>query len=148
MHRWSLLLCAALFAGLAVSVSGQGGGKKEVKIEKAWTGRIVEKDKEPLRKLAPALGYVSGPKSFATIWKAWRTEDKVPEVDFSTKLILVGTVSGPNEMKLSAVADDQGNLTIKSVATLVGGPGFGYALVQVDRDGIKSVQGKPLQKDE
>src|SRR5437879_571135 len=95
MHRWSLLLCAALFAGLAVSVSGQGDGKKAVKVEKAWTGRLVEKEKEPLRKLAPAVGYISGPKSFATLWKAWRTEEKVPEIDFGKKLILVGTVDGP-----------------------------------------------------
>jgi hypothetical protein len=148
MHRWSLLLCAALFAGLAVSVCGQGDGKKEVKLEKAWTGRLVEREKEPLRKLAPTIGYISGPKTFTMLWKAWRTEEKVPEVDFSKKLILVGTAGGPNDVKLSAVVDGQGNLTIRSLATLVGGPGFGYALAQVDRDGVKSVQGKPLQNDE
>ncbi len=62
--------------------------------------------------------------------------------------MLVSTVGGPNEVKLTPRVDADGNLTVKSQATLVGGPGFGYALGVVDRDGIKTIQGKPLIKDD
>jgi hypothetical protein len=144
------IVCVVLLIGLA-GAAGQGGGKNSgqpVKVEQAWSGRMVGKEKEDLKKLAPEKGYIAGPKAFAALWKAWRTDEKVPEIDFAKKLVVVGLAGGPNEVTLIPFVDAQGNLTPKMFATLVGGPGFGYALGVVDRDGIKSVQGKPLEKDE
>jgi hypothetical protein len=40
--------------------------------------------------------------------------------------------------------DDKGDLTILARATLVGGPGFGYTIGVISREGIKTVKGKPL----
>lgn len=148
MVRYAWPLGVVLAVGLAVTATGQGGGKKEVKIEKVWTGRVLGKEKEGLQKLAPAKGYVSGPKAFAAIWKAWRTEEKVPAIDFSKKLVLVSVVGGPNMVRPNAFIDDRGNVTNQAESTLVDGPGFGYALGVVDRGGIQSVQGKAVANDE
>jgi hypothetical protein len=146
--RIAPLLCIVLVAGFMGIASGQGEGTKRVKAEKSWTGRLIGKEKEPLQMLAPAKEYISGPRTFEKVWKAWRTEEKVPDVDFSKKLVLVGTAGGPNIVNLSAVLNAKGDLTINAMSTLVGGPGFGYGLIVIDRDGVKSVKGKPLEKDE
>ncbi len=146
MRALSLLASAALLVGPVVSAAGQQGEKTSIKVEKSWSGRLLGKDKEALRALAPPTGFVSDAKAFATLWKAWRTEDKVPDIDFGKKLVLVATAKGPNEVKLMPQRDAKGDLSAKAEATLIGGPGFGYVLAVIDRDGIKSVQGISLEK--
>jgi hypothetical protein len=136
--------------GLVASAAGQSDSKdaKDVKVEQSWTGRLIGKEKEALRMSAPAKMYVSGPKAFTALWKMWRTEEKVPQVDFKKKIVLVTTAGGPNEVMLRPKLDVQGDLAIKAMSTLVGGPGFGYVFGVVDRAGVKSVHGKPLTEDD
>lgn len=146
MTRAVLPVSVVCLAGLVVSAAGQGE-TREVKVEQSWTGRLIGEEKEALRMSAPAKRYISGPKTFAALWRMWRTEEKIPQIDFAQKLVLVETVRGPNEVTLKPTIDAQGNLAVKATSTLVGGPGFGYAFGVVDRAGIKTVQGKPLALD-
>ena len=136
----------ALVLLAVTSAAGQPAGKKELKGEKPWTGRLAGKEKEALKDLAPPRGYVAGPKTFAALWKAWRSEEKVPDVDFDKKIVLVATSSGPNMVGLTAYLDDKGDVTTKAISTLIGGPGFGYALLPIDRAGVKTINGKTLEK--
>jgi hypothetical protein len=147
MRRIPSITGVAILAVLTGSVVGQGDAKKDIKIEQSWSGRLFGKEKEALRMLAPADGFVDSSKQFHAIWKAWRTEEKIPAVDFDKKLVLFATAPGPNQVTLMPVVDAAGNLSAKTIATLVGGPGFGYTIVVIDRDGIKTVNGKSLAKE-
>ena len=74
-------------------------------------------------------------------------EPKVPEIDFTKKLVLVGlSLGGPNRPGLNASLDEKGNLRTTYISTLIGGPGFGYSLAVFDRKGIKTINGKEIPK--
>jgi hypothetical protein len=82
------------------------------------------------------------------LWKAWRGDEKVPEVDFTKDLVLVFTLGGPNKVSPPELRlDDRGELTAQAVATLIGGDGFCYKIVTVRRHGIKTVNGTALPKE-
>jgi hypothetical protein len=42
------------------------------------------------------------------------------------------------------VLDDKGNLSLLSMATLDLRPGFRYVIATVSREGVKTIEGKPL----
>ena len=131
------LSLAALLAAPALAED------KTLKPTRAWVG--VHKD-EKVKKLAPEAGFLTDAKSFAKLWKAWRPEEKVPEVDFRKEFVVVATAGGPNRPNVSGVLDDRGDLKIRAISTLIGGPGFGYAFATFPRAGVKTVGGKPLDK--
>jgi len=138
-----------LFLVLGVGVLAASGALSDDKPEKPvpalqkWSGII--RDDETLKRQAPTTAHVSDAATFEKLWKAWRPKEALPKVDFSTELVLVVTAAGPNRVALSATLDEKGNLKVRSRATLVGGPGFGYALATVKRAGIKSINGNPLK---
>lgn len=129
---------------LGWSLAAAGAGAKEVKVRRSWDG--VVKD-EKLRKEAPPNGVVTDRKAWAKLWKAWRGGEKVPEVDFDKELALILTCDGPNKIDPPVLLlDGKRGLKVQPpVATLVPGPGFGYKIVTVQREGIKTVNGKPLK---
>ena len=115
-----------------------------------WAGKIKD---ESLRDLAPKAGFIIDTKTWKTVWTAWRPNEKLPTVDFKKTVILVGTVPGPNLVIMKPKIDDGGDVRFIVAGTKIGGPGFGYKLIVVSRDGVKSVNGiavgdtKPAQKD-
>lgn len=106
-----------------------------------WAGKIRD---DSLRKLAPKAGFISDAKTFQKLWTAWRPEESIPEIDFDKKLVLVGTVNGPNLVIMKPALNDKGDLRFLVGGTKIGGPGFGYKLMAVDRKGVNSVNGKPV----
>jgi hypothetical protein len=96
-----------------------------------------------LKKLAPKDGIITDAKAFAKLWKAWRKDEKTPEINFTKEFVLVTLASGPNRPSITAMLDD-GKLTIRALQTLIGGSGFGYSLATFNRKGIKTVNGKAL----
>ncbi len=114
-----------------------------LKPEIAWAGVLPE---ENLRAAAPDSGFIADAAGFKTLWEAWRSGEKLPEVDFTKTVIVVGTIDGPNRMFVS-LNNDAGNLTTQFGGTKVGGPGFGYLIAAVNRTGIERVNDRPLPKD-
>jgi hypothetical protein len=111
------------------------------------TGTWSAKHKDAaLRKLAPAAGFIADAEAWEKLWTAWRPEEALPKVDFENELILVGTVPGPNLVLLNPDLDDSGNVSFVVAGTKIGGPGFGYKLVKIAHEGVKSVNGQPLAK--
>ncbi len=106
-----------------------------------WNGMIAD---DSLQKLAPAEGFLVDAKSLAKVWKAWRPKDEVPTVDFTKEIIVVGVVPGPNSVLMRPSLDEKGNLQLIVAGTRKGGSGFGYLLLKVSREGVKTVSGKPL----
>lgn len=97
-----------------------------------------------LKELAPKAGFLADEKAFAELWKGWRPGEDVPAVDFSKDLILVGLANGPNKAMVRPSVDEAGDLKFLVMQTKRGGRGFGYALLKVSRDGIKTVNGQSI----
>jgi hypothetical protein len=106
-----------------------------------WDG--VVKDR-PLQKAAPTNGIITKSASWKSVWQAWRPNQEVPQVDFETEIVVVGVVPGPNRVLLKPVLAEGGDLQFVVAGTRMAGPGFGYALEKVSREGVKTVNGKPI----
>jgi hypothetical protein len=126
---------------LAVVVSDARAEKKAVKLEKEWTGSV---DDEALAKDAPAV--IVDAKALEKLWKAWKTQGKVPAVDFKKELVIITTTSG-SKLRLSASLDDKGNLEVLGMATKDLRSGFRYVIATVSREGVKTVNGNKLPKE-
>jgi hypothetical protein len=94
----------------------------------------------------PDAGVVVDQDAWAKVWQGIFPNKQVPTIDFSKQLVIVATSSGPNRLIGRLTIDEQGNVTGRFGATRMGGPGFGYAMFLVDRDGIKTYNGKPIPK--
>jgi hypothetical protein len=115
--------------------------KKTVKLEKEWQGSVAD---DALAKDAPAA--ITSAKGLEKLWKAWKIEGKVPEVDFDKQVVIVATTSG-SKLKVSATLGDKGDLKVLGAGTRDLVPGFRYVLATVSRDGVKTVNGKELPKE-
>jgi hypothetical protein len=130
----------ALAAGLAALAwaTEASAQPKAVKFTNQWKGSVGD---EALKKDAPEV--ITSQKSLEKLWKAWMIEGKVPEVDFTKEIVVIGITSG-SKLNLGASLDDKGNLNVGGLATADIAPGFGYVLATVSRDGVKTVNKKEL----
>jgi len=100
-----------------------------------------------LEKLKPASGVIVDQKKFAKLWKAWRKDAVVPEVDFTKHFVAVIST------KVKRPANFPPNIMIRSGTDLSLHPyegteklakGFEYEIHVIEREGIKTFNGKPL----
>jgi len=118
---------------------------KEVKPKEVWDGSV---DDVRLMKEAPLV--VTNPKVLEKLWKAWKVDEVIPEVDFAKEIILVQTTppnKGPFLDRPKLTMDQKGDLWIQ--ASVLNKPlrGFRYWIFRVSRDGIKTFGRKPLPTD-
>jgi hypothetical protein len=139
-----IVRCVLFVVALAALVLAPGAeaGPMPVKPLQEWKGRV--KDKE-LRKLAPKVGYVIDSKELAKLWKAWEIKDKMPEIDGTKQLILVATAPSSG-LNLRATLDDKGDLKVGAIATADLRPDFAYHIILLSREGVKTINGKPVLK--
>jgi hypothetical protein len=114
---------------------------KKVPVLRKWSGKIAD---EKLQKQSPQAGVIADKMVFETLWNAWRPQEEVPAIDFAKELVLVAVAPGPNQVEMTPQLDDKGDLQFLARATLVDGPGFGYQIAVISREGVKTVKGKPL----
>jgi hypothetical protein len=137
-----LLAPVALLAlAAAFSPAAQGGGKM-LKPSKEWKGSVADLE---LQKLAPAQGVITDAKTFEALWKGWKVGDKMPEINFKKNLVVVATTRG-STLTLVPQLTDAGDLRVLARATRDLRPGFRYQLAVVDREGVKTVNGKDLME--
>ena len=113
-----------------------------IKATNMWQGSVED---EKLQKEMPENGVITNAKDFEKLVKAWKVADKVPEVDFDKEIVLVAKTAG-SKVTLSAVLDEKGNLKTGGFASNDLVPGFRYIIISVPKEGVKTVQGKPLPK--
>jgi hypothetical protein len=133
----SLLMVAFLFSSLTASVSAQG---TKVTPSAKYEGSVADED---LAKLAPKDGLIASEKALQELWKKWEPEKKAPAVDFKKNLVLVATTRGSKLNMLPALSAD-GNLKVPVMATKDLKPGFRYQIYVIPREGITTINGKPL----
>ena len=106
-----------------------------------WAGRSRDSDG---RKHAPRNSVVDNAAQWAKLWSAWKPGGPLPKVNFQQQLVLVGTAPGPNRVFLRVLLDAKGDVKLLVASTKIGGPGFGFAMVVVERKGLKTVNGQPI----
>jgi len=136
----TLLLCLAISLAIGHETL-RASDPILLESKRQWSGKFHDSVKQSR---APRLDFISDRVTFWLVWNSWRGDEPVPEIDFEKKLVLLAMTSGPNSVSLDASLDRTGNVSLQSTSTLVGGPGFGYTMKVVNRDGIQTVQGVPI----
>ena len=129
-----VLICTSAYLALAES--------NAIKPLKEWRGRIDNAGS----RLAPARGYFINQSELAKLWAAWRIAEPCPKVDFKTQLVLVRTCPC-SHISIAPLLDDKGNLHVQVTITKDLREDTGYILVLIPRQGIRTVEGKPLEAD-
>jgi hypothetical protein len=144
---WLRLLLVALVA-CGLSSCADRAEVKSVKPVKEWDGKFAAREDEPLEREAPESGYIANEKAWAKLWKAWRSEEELPKVNFEKQLALVVTVGcAHDQIQPSFVLDGKRNLKNDSCWTAMDGPGFAYRILVVERAGIKTYNGKAIARE-
>ena len=137
-YRLSFPLLAAATFVAAGSTTVSAEDYKTIRPSVEARGHIRN---EALRK--KGKDFYASEEGFAELWKAW-PKGKPPKVDFSKELVLTATCGGPNRPSVGVSLMKDGNLRWGAACTKRGGPGFGYWIGIVPRDGVKKVNGKDL----
>ncbi len=145
MNRTCCTLITTLLLVLCMfSNSTSADDELKLKQLRQWHGKFRSND---LRKFAPANNAIRDEMEWEAIWNKWRPNEPLPKVDFEKRMIAVATVNGPNDMNAHRLKlEDDGDLKIIAASTRMGGPGFGFLFVEVDRMGITSIHGVALDK--
>jgi hypothetical protein len=96
---------------------------------------------ESLQNVVPAGGVITSQEQWNSLAKKWGIKEP-PKVDFRNQILVVGTTRGTTLSMNPAVKS--GNLTLNVAGTPDIGPGFRWRVMSVSRDGVKTVDGKPL----
>ena len=137
-------LIVAAFAAVALaSLAGADEPKKDDR--KATVDIFASHEDEKLQKQAPESGVIVSQKGWEKLAKAWGIKD-APKVDFDKEILVVATTVG-SRLNLSPKVDDKGDLKVLAIATRDLRPGFRYAIKSVSKEGVKTVNGKPLPKE-
>ena len=128
----------AILMAVSYPLEGVPAERQPVTPVKEWTGSI---DDPTIVSAAPEI--ILSAKEFEALWLAWKLPSPVPEVDFSSYLVAVQTTQG-SRLRLSAMLEDNGNLTVLGMATRDLRPGFRYVLAVLSRTGVMTVNGKEL----
>ncbi len=135
------LVTALMILSVMLNTGRAADEKKNIKPVKHWGGIVNDSTKQ---KAAPKDGFLATQESFKKLWTEWGVKGEAPKIDFKTQIVFVQLASGPNNLGTSYTLDDNGNLTALSRQTLKAGPGFGYGIDVVNREGIKTYMGKQL----
>jgi len=115
---------------------------QRVPVLQTWKGKFQT---ATLRNQAPRKQFIADQQSWSALWTAWRGNDPLPNVDFSTQLILVTTVPGQGVDKdLDWRMDFNGDLTSSEVFINDEAPGFTYTIQKINLNGARSVFGISL----
>lgn len=128
----------AILMVVSVPVEGLPEKQQPVVPSQEWSGSVIDIS---LRKDAPEV--ILSTKEFEALWLAWKLPGPVPEVDFSSNLVVVQTTEG-SRLRLAVSQDDKGNVKALGLATRDFRPGFRYVIAVLSRKGVKTVNGKEL----
>ena len=109
---------------------------------KEWAGQLED---GKLEKEKPIDGFISNKDDFAKLWKAWMGKEKLPEIDFDKELVMVASsnISRVFEILLIVGKGDAKAVVGRKAEEV---KGFTFVIAVFNRDGIKTIDGKPIEK--
>ena len=141
MTRRSLVLCAA-FALASLPLAAQTKQDPKSPIKEPTVQLSGSLDDLNLAKQAPQTGVIVTAKGWEQLAEAWRVKNPA-KVDFKKEFLVVAT-SQAGKMTLNTRLHDRGDLRTEVVDNGDTQGGFRYAIRSFKRDGVKTVNGKPL----
>jgi hypothetical protein len=128
-----ILFGTALLTSVAAAM-----GDEVVRPVVRWSGTVGD---PALLKHKPQSGIITSQKDFADIWKAWRSGEQIPDIDFENHFAFVATAAKQKMFVIQLNVDKDGR------AAPLGGqlgsdkdiPGFGYGLAVFPRAKVKSI---------
>jgi hypothetical protein len=140
--RTFLLMLTLLAFAVALQPS-DAQDKKPIKPSQTWRGKNGDNDAS---KLAPKNGFLTDQKAFEDLWTGWKLKDKAPTLDFEKNIVVVTLSTGGPNVPNASFTLTNGDVKVTAISTLIAGPGFGYSIDVLSRDGIKSIQGKAIDE--
>jgi hypothetical protein len=136
------LIASVWLALLALAIGPAPLRGESIKSTKEWKGQL---DDPQLEKEKPSDGFIVDEKSFAKLWKAWMPDEKLPVVDFTKEIVVVAT-SNKGIIKGVSLMEEKGDA--KAIVGLMekGIKGFAFAIGVFRREGLKTIDGKPIKK--
>jgi hypothetical protein len=107
-------------------------------VVKQWRGTLPI-DRAPMR-----VSHVTDAVTLGKLWKSWEVAYPLPNVDFSRQIVLAAMARSGLVMFMGPVIDADGDLKKNVVATPDAPNYWSWAISVVERDGVVSVDGKPL----
>lgn len=101
-------------------------------------------DDEALMTMAPS--FIVDATVLDNLAKKWDITDKIPyDLDFDKKIVVIST-SASGDLKTTYKLDATGNISIGSSVSIDFDPvpGFRYVIAVLNREGIKTISGKPI----
>jgi len=138
MYRQMGLVGLVVLLGTGMVWGADPVPPKPVTPLKEWSGSVADLT---LQKIVPEV--ITTQKDLDNLWKTWAVAEAKPEVDFAKQMVVLTTTRG-GRLRLTAALDDKGNLKVSGVATRDLRSGFRYVIATVNREGIKTVNGKEL----
>lgn len=139
------LMIAALAFGLVMGFDiGHATAQKgdEVRAVDSWKGRISEEQ----MKLAPKGGYIASAETFKKLWKDWKLAGDAPKVDFEKHLIVFAMLNSSGPVLTTRLDKKSGDLIRHVVSDSDLTQDYGYHIVVIPRAGIKTIDGKGMEK--
>ncbi len=137
LSRFAFLSVAALLGMAASQAVAQPKGAPATLDKGGWIDDHTLKNAAP-----PALAIVSE-KALKDLYKAWKLGNP-PAVDFTREIVVVMTAKGGGTF--FAAKDGNGNINAELIGAPKEKPGFAYHIQSHPKDGVRSVNNKPLPK--
>jgi hypothetical protein len=117
-------------------------GWSPVERRQTWCGQV----RKELRSAAPSRGYINNNADWLKLWKLYRSDEKVPSINFDREIILAYIHLDNNDVNMSPMLNVKGDLSTNIFFTERGGSDSpcNYIFVSIDRRGIKTIAGKAI----
>lgn len=133
--RWLLLICALLCWSVPVAQADD----REIKPLQQWRGRIESFLTAP----EPARGYLLSQAEMDELWQEWQLPGKSPQVDFKNQIVIVRTCNC-SHIFIVPLLSESGDLQVQMTMTKDLREDTAYVMVLIPRQGIRTVDGKPI----
>jgi hypothetical protein len=117
-------------------------GWTPVKLKQIWCGQVSQE----LRSAVPKRGYITNHRDWTRLWQTYRSDEKVPRVNFDRELILVYVHTDSNTVYMSPMLNTKGDLANNISFTEVASSNSSctYKFGSIDRREIKTIAGKAI----
>ena len=149
----SCIACfAAVWVAVALSTSTHAQpptgdhNPRDLPILQKWSGDfpIANLDRLPEGQTDTSIGYIGKKSVFASVWKAFKPEEPVPEMDFSKNLVVyTRNVAFYNRLSIFKITLKGDTLAVMAMEIRSAQPiedNAAMAMAVIPREGIKSIQ--------